>query len=189
MRVDQDEFDLGYYVYGLSVYRDMPLIEPLESKESKKIQELVIAIDTSYSTSGELVEHFLRETYTILAEQNSFFQRFCIRVIQCDNQVRRDMLLKGTDDLERILKDFSIEGGGTTDFRPVFSYVDELISQGEIKKLGGLLYFTDGKGVYPGEKPPYKTAFLFLEDYEEEKVPPWAMRMRIDEGQVRYNEY
>ena len=54
-------------------------------------------------------------------------------MIQCDNQVRRDMLLKGTDDLERILKDFSIEGGGTTDFRPVFSYVDELISQGEIK--------------------------------------------------------
>ena len=43
--------------------------------------------------------------------------------------------------------------------------------------------------VYPGEKQPYKTAFLFLEDYEEEKVPPWAMRMRIDEGQVRYNEY
>lgn len=180
MRVDQDEFDLGYYVYGLSVYRDMPLIEPLESKESKKIQELVIAIDTSYSTSGELVEHFLRETYTILAEQNSFFQRFCIRVIQCDNQVRRDMLLKGTDDLERILKDFSIEGGGTTDFRPVFSYVDELISQGEIKKLGGLLYFTDGKGTYPKKRPDYPTAFLFLGDYEKEMVPPWAMRMRLE---------
>ena len=72
MRVDQDEFDLGYYVYGLSVYRDMPLIEPLESKESKKIQELVIAIDTSYSTSGELVEHFSRDIYDISRAEQFF---------------------------------------------------------------------------------------------------------------------
>ena len=70
-----------------------------------------------------------------------------------------------------------------------FVMLQELLEQGAFDNLCGLLYFTDGKGVYPGEKPPYKTAFLFLEDYEEEKVPPWAMRMRIDEGQVRYNEY
>jgi hypothetical protein len=44
-----------------------------------------------------------------------------------------------------------------------------------------LLYFTDGKGIYPAKKPDYKTAFLFLEDFEEENVPVWAIRMRLEE--------
>ena len=47
----------------------MPLIEPVESREVKKIQEFVIVVDTSYSTSGELIHNFLKETYTILTEQ------------------------------------------------------------------------------------------------------------------------
>lgn len=62
LHCDPDEFDLNYYTYGLRLYRNMPLIEPLESRETKKIREFVIVIDTSYSTSGELVEQFLRET-------------------------------------------------------------------------------------------------------------------------------
>ena len=41
-------------------------IEPLETRESKKIEELALVIDTSYSTSGELVRAFLAETYTCL---------------------------------------------------------------------------------------------------------------------------
>ena len=44
-----------------------------------------------------------------------------------------------------------------------------------MKNLGGLLYFTDGKGIYPKKRPEYKTAFLFLDDYDESAVPPWAM--------------
>ena len=35
-RLDPDEFDLGYYSYGLRTYGNLPLIEPLESRESKK---------------------------------------------------------------------------------------------------------------------------------------------------------
>ena len=51
-RLDPDEFDLGYYSYGLRTYGNLPLIEPLESRESKKIRDFVIVIDTSESTSG-----------------------------------------------------------------------------------------------------------------------------------------
>ena len=36
----------------------MPLIEPLETRETYKIRDFVIVLDTSYSVSGELVEHF-----------------------------------------------------------------------------------------------------------------------------------
>ena len=50
--LDPDEFDLGYYTYGLRTYGKMPLIEPLESRESKKIRDFVIVLDTSESTAG-----------------------------------------------------------------------------------------------------------------------------------------
>ena len=60
MQVDMDAFDYIYYDYGLRTYGNMPLIEPLETKEIKKIQEFVIVVDTSYSTSGELIHNFLK---------------------------------------------------------------------------------------------------------------------------------
>ena len=85
--LDPDEFDLGYYTYGLRTYGKMPLIEPLESRESKKIRDFVIVLDTSESTAGELVKNFLRETFTLLKSQDSFFRQCRILVMQADNAV------------------------------------------------------------------------------------------------------
>lgn len=181
LHIDVDEFDLGYYTYGLKLYGNLPLIEPLESRETKKIREFVIVIDTSYSTSGELVEQFLRETADILCQSDSFFADSVIRVLQCDNQVRSDVMISGERELARFLEEFKLLGGGGTDFRPAFSYVEELRKSGEILHLAGLLYFTDGKGIYPKKRPDYKTAFLFLDDYDEQAVPPWALRLRLSE--------
>lgn len=62
MKINDDEFDYVFYTYGLQLYKNMPLIEPLEYKEVKKIKEFVIAIDTSGSVSGDLVQTFLRKT-------------------------------------------------------------------------------------------------------------------------------
>lgn len=189
MHVDEDEFDLGFYSYGLRIYGNMPLVEPLETKESKKIREIVIVVDTSYSTSGELVEGFLQETFQILSQKNSFFVKCRIRVLQCDEKVQKDTLIKNQKDLDAMLSDFSIQGGGSTDFRPAFSYVESLREKGEISNLGGLLYFTDGKGIYPEKKTDYKTAFLFLEDYQEDLVPPWAMRLQLDSEELLNYEH
>ena len=82
--------------------------------------------------------------------------------------------------MEAFLRDFTLLGGGGTDFRPAFSYVNDLLEQGELKELAGLLYFTDGKGRYPAKRPDYRTAFLFLEDYDEAAVPPWTMRLLLE---------
>lgn len=71
-------------------------------------------------------------------------------------------------------------GGGGTDFRPAFAYVDELVRSGELRDLKGLLYFTDGKGIYPARRPEYDTAFLFMGEFDETAVPPWAMRLRLE---------
>ena len=102
IHADPDEFDLNYYTYGLRLYGNMPLIEPVESREVMKIQEFVIVVDTSYSTSGELIKNFLKETYTILTERNSFFAQSRIRIIQCDNQVRTDEEVRSSQELEQL---------------------------------------------------------------------------------------
>ena len=47
MRLSDDEFDYVYYTYGLKLYGRMPLIEPLEYREERRIREFVIVIDTS----------------------------------------------------------------------------------------------------------------------------------------------
>lgn len=180
MHCDPDEYDRNLYTYGLNVYGNMPIIEPLETREVMRIQEFVVVIDTSYSTSGELVKNFLKETFTILSEENSFFKKCRLHVIQCDDDVRSDIVISDRDELSRMINSFELTGGGNTDFRPAFRYVGELISNGELKNLKGLIYFTDGKGTYPQKRPPYKTAFVYVNDYEEQQVPPWAIRLRIE---------
>ena len=190
-----DEFDMNFYTYGLHIYGNMPLIEPLESREVMKIQEFVIVLDTSYSTDGELIKRFLRETYAILSQTDSFFRKCHIRILQCDDAVRMDEKITDFAEMEKLLESFVITGGGGTDFRPAFRYVEQLQREGELNKLQGLLYFTDGRGIYPSRRPGYDTAFIFLDDYEEEAVPPWAMRLRLSpedfyrDGKENADEY
>ncbi len=57
----------------------------------------------------------------------------------------------------------------------------------EIRSLKALIYFTDGDGIYPGSKPDYETAFVFLHKTEKmELVPPWAIRLVAEQEGVRY---
>lgn len=177
LHCDYDEFDLNYYSYGLRLYKNMPLIEPLESREVTKISEFVIVIDTSYSTNGPLVQKFLEETFQIIQERDSFFHKSQIRIIQCDNQVHSDTIIKEQRDIPKLLHNFELIGGGGTDFRPAFSYINKLLEDGEFQNLKGALYFTDGKGIYPAKRPPYETAFLFLGEEEHPDVPAWAMKL------------
>ncbi len=178
---DMDAFDTVLYTYGLQLYGNMPLIEPQETRETKKIEEIVIAIDTSLSCSGELVREFLKQTYTILKETESYFRKINIHIIQCDEQVRSDRVIASQDELKEYMEHFELIGNGGTDFRPVFDYVNGLINRKVFKSLRGLIYFTDGQGIFPKVKPPYDTAFAFLrENYEEAFVPPWAMKLIIE---------
>lgn len=182
VHLDPDEFDLNFYTYGLSVYGNLPLIEPLETRESKKIEELALVIDTSYSTSGELVRAFLAETYTLLKGRENFFHRMNLHLLQADNTVREDLVIHSEDELIHAMNHFQLRGGGGTDFRPAFAFVDQLCAEKKFSNLRGLLYFTDGMGTYPSRRPAYETAFLFLGDrFDDADVPPWAMKVVLDE--------
>ena len=195
MQVDMDSFDYGFYHFGMEMYGNMPLIEELEYKETAKIEEFVIAIDTSGSCSGAVVEGFVRETFSILKDTENFFQKVCIYVIQCDKEVQEAVCITSQEELEEYLQHFEVKGHGGTDFRPVFTYVNQLQAEGKLKKLKGLLYFTDGCGEYPKKKMPYDTVFVFPErDYMEQNVPAWAMSLILSEDQIlrakeKINEY
>ena len=83
------------------------------------------------------------------------------------------------------LKNMTLRGFGGTDFRPVFSHVDDLIARGEFENLKGLIYFTDGVGEYPRQKPAYDAAFVFLrEEYSAPQVPPWAMKLMLEPEEI-----
>ncbi|BCJ99550.1 vWA domain-containing protein [Anaerocolumna chitinilytica] len=179
--LDMDSYDLSFYTYGLSLYGNMPLIEYQESRESKRIEDFVIAVDTSMSCSGELVQEFLMQTYKVLKESESFFKRTNIHILQCDETIQSDEVIHSEEELEVYMQQLQLKGGGGTDFRPVFAYVGKLLEEKAFHHLKGLLYFTDGKGIYPRKRPPYDTAFVFLkEDYTDADVPPWAMKLILN---------
>ena len=186
MKINQDEFDYIYYTYGLDVYGNTPLIEPLEYMETHRVREFVIAIDTSESVSGPLVRKFLEHTFQILKESQDYTRDVNVHVIQCDAKVQADTKITDLRDVDKLMEGFYIRGFGGTDFRPVFDYVDSLKKRGELKDLKGLIYFTDGYGQFPEKMPEYETAFVFLDEGEREtpKVPPWAMRVLIDEDGI-----
>ncbi len=184
--VDVDSFDYIYYTYGLDIYGNMPLVEPLETKEEKRIEDLVIAVDTSMSTSGETVKAFLSATYALLRNTETYTRKVNIHIIQCDNKVRSDKKINNLDELHDYMKNFDLQGGDSTDFRPVFQHVNQLIKQGEFSYLKGLIYFTDGLGFYPEKRPDYDTAFVFLgEPPETIRIPHWAIKLILDTSDIK----
>ena len=185
MQVNDDEFDYIYYTYGLSEYKDMPLVEPLEYKDEKKVKEFVIAVDTSASCRGETVREFIRKTYSILKGTEHFFRKINVHIIQCDSDVRSDTKISCQEDFEAFMKNGKLKGFGSTDFRPVFDYVDKLLAEGEFENLKGLIYFTDGYGIYPPKMPDYDTIFVFLDDNAERpEVPAWAIPVVLSEDDI-----
>ena len=186
MKADPDTFDYGMYSYGLSFYGNLPLIEPQETREIKKVAEFVIVLDTSMSCSGELIRKFLEETYDVLKSTESFFRKINVHILQCDEKVQSDVKITSQEELENYMEQLELYGEGGTDFRPAFEYVEKLLEQGEFEDLKGLIYFTDGYGIYPKKMPPYKTAFVFLEeDYRDVDVPAWAVKLILEEENIR----
>ena len=83
--------------------------------------------------------------------------------------------------MEAYRREFTVKGQGGTDFRPAFEYVNQLMALGRFKSLRGLIYFTDGQGIYPVKKPVYDTAFVFVQDhYSDVSVPAWAIKLILD---------
>jgi predicted metal-dependent peptidase len=188
VELDAESFDYIFYHYGMEHYGNMPLVEPLEYKEGHKLEELVIAIDTSGSCSREMVQRFLEETYSMLSEKENFFRKMKVFIIQCDCYIQDVAKITSREDWKAYRDQIRIQGRGGTDFRPVFRYVEELRKKKEIRDLRALIYFTDGDGIYPREKPDYETAFVFLkeESLKQQMLPDWAVKLILEGGSHEY---
>lgn len=185
MRLSDEEFDNNYYTYGLSLYGNIPLIEPLEYQDEHRIRDLVIAIDTSGSVEGAVVQKFVQHTHDILARQERFSAKVNLYILQCDDRIQDAAYIQSKEDFDQYLAHMQIKGLGETDFRPVFAYVDELLLKKKLRNLRGLLYFTDGKGIFPAERPRYDTAFILHNDgFSDVWTPDWAMKLYLSEDEI-----
>ena len=128
-----------------------------------------------------MVRAFLQKTYSILKGSENFFHKINVHIIQCDQEVQSDTKITSDEDFETFMQYGKLKGFGATDFRPVFEYVDKLTKQGEFENLKGLIYFTDGYGIYPERMPDYDVIFAFLdEDENRAPVPPWSMKVVLE---------
>lgn len=58
------------------------------------------------------------------------------------------MKITGREELQDYMDSLELYGDGGTDFRPAFAYVEELMEKREFENLKGLVYFTDGYGIF-----------------------------------------
>ena len=183
MKISDEEFDYNFYTYGMQLYGNMPLIEPLEYKDVRVVKTFVTVIDTSGSVEEEKLRRFLEKTYQILKSGQKSEDRVNFHLIQCDALVQKDVKITSEKELEQVMEDLTLYGRGGTDFRPAFEYIEELRKNGELTNLNGMLYFTDGMGVYPRKKPEYPVAFIYDSEVLDEipEVPAWAIRYLMDD--------
>ena len=123
----------------------------LPSTYSERL-DLAVAIDSSGSVDEELLGRFISELESLLLS----FLDVAIDLLICDARVQGVYRFLSGEPLE-----FSVKGGGGTDFRPAFDYIE---SQGLHPSL--LIYFTDAKGSFPDTAPSYETIWVVSEAYE-----------------------
>ena len=171
---EEDTIDPMLYLYGLECYGDVALVEPLELSEKKKMNTLVLAVDTSGSCIDS-VPVFLRETAAILRDAGRLAQGGEVCYLECDADITTECMFRDYSTAAAEFASREVEGGGGTDFCPVFSRVEELTEEG--KKIDGLFYLSDGDGRFPDKTPGYPVYFVMDKEMENginTDVPDWV---------------
>jgi predicted metal-dependent peptidase len=115
---------------------------------------LCVAVDTSGSIDDALLGAFMEEFKSIM--QN--FPSVKIELIIADAKVHAHHTFISGDPMN-----FPLKGGGGTDYRPTFDYVEANLPMTTM-----LLYFTDGEGSYPRIPPNYEVLWALSRKF---KVP------------------
>ena len=150
------------YSYMRPSRREGQMILPsLRSEQA----DIVVVLDTSGSVNSEELNEFLAEVNTLKGQL-----RARVTLHACDTA-----LAEGGPWVFEPWEEFKLprefQGGGGTDFRPVFEWVER---QGRAPDL--LLYFTDAEGDFPQSEPAYPVIWLV-----KGKAPvPWGQRIQLN---------
>ncbi len=123
----------------------------LPSSTSNKFK-LVVAVDSSGSIDEELLNEFLSELNFLM----STIPNYEIDLLICDDKIRSHKTFYNGDILEA-----DVSGGGATDFRPVFDFIDENLQDTKL-----LLYFSDLDGMFPKDEPNYDVKWIVPKELE-----------------------
>jgi predicted metal-dependent peptidase len=136
----------------------------LPSLRSSQV-ELVVAIDTSGSIRATEMDEFLSEVSALKGQM-----RARVTLLACDTEIPEDApwVYEPWEDFSCPVK---IDGGGGTDFRPVFQWLDAQHQQPQL-----LVYFTDARGLFPPAEPNFPVLWLVK---GKEKVP-WGQRIQLN---------
>jgi len=115
---------------------------------------LCVAVDTSGSIDEHLLGAFIEEFKNIMQS----FPAVKIELIIADAKVHAHYTFQGGEKIE-----FALKGGGGTDYRPVFDYIEANLPMNTM-----LLYFTDGDGWFPKYPPNYEVIWALS---RKAKVP------------------
>jgi len=158
-KVDWREFLYGHIAaYAKSTYSFVPpnmkyLYRGIYLPSlSSDLLRIVIAVDTSGSVDETLLSTFLGEINSIMQS----YPNYEVDIITADAKIQSHKVFLPGESLE-----YKISGGGGTDFRPVFEYIDQ-----QINYLTLLLYFTDGKGTFPKSEPSYDVMWVMPEELD-----------------------
>ncbi|MDK9693160.1 MAG: VWA-like domain-containing protein [Sulfurimonas sp.] len=106
----------------------------------------VVAVDSSGSIDEPLLATFLGELNSLMHT----IPNFELELLVCDDKIRMRKTFYGGDILEA-----ELNGGGATDFRPVFELIEN-----ELEDVKLLLYFSDLGGIFPLDAPEYEVKWL-----------------------------
>ena len=137
----------------------------LPRRAEKQSIEIVVAVDTSGSTTGDLPD-FLSE----LRGMTAAFGEYRITIIQCDTAIHSVKEYTGDDPLP---EDLTFYGFGGTSLTPPFKYVEKHLAT----PPNVLIYLTDGYGDAPKYPPEYPVIWCLTGDGE--KPTQWGWEVRI----------
>jgi len=138
------------------------------SLKSTKL-EVAIAIDTSGSVDEGELKKFMSEITGILCS----VKNFRAHLMACDAEVHAHETALSKRDFEQFME--VCEGGGGTDFRPVFEELEDVYPD-------CLVYLTDGRGTYPQSKPMYDVIWALNKKVPVQYEPPFGRKVVIDGG-------
>jgi predicted metal-dependent peptidase len=114
--------------------------------------KLVVAVDSSGSVDEELLNTFLSELNFLM----DTIANYQIDLLVCDDKIQSHKTFYSGDILEADLK-----GGGATDFRPVFDFIQDTLQDTKL-----LLYFSDLDGKFPHVNPSYDVKWVVPRELE-----------------------